>query len=62
MSDQITDDQRATIAEAIRRLGVIEAARRLGISNEATLRLAHAYGSQPGTEALAVSRLGRLGE
>lgn len=60
MSNHISDEQRAVISEAIRRLGVTEAAKRLGISNEALLRVAGGYGSQPSTEAFAVSRLERL--
>jgi hypothetical protein len=60
MSDHITDEQRASIEEAIRRLGVSEAAKRLGLSSEAVLRVAHGHGSQAGTEALAAARLGRL--
>jgi hypothetical protein len=60
MSNHITDEQRAQIGDAIRRLGVSEAAKRLGISNEALLRLAGGFGSQAGTEALAVQRLERL--
>ncbi len=60
MSDYISDDQRAKIGEAIRRLGVTEAAKRLGISNEALLRVAGDFGSQAGTEALAVQRIERL--
>ncbi len=60
MSNHISPEQRSAIGEAIRRLGVSEAARRLGISNEALLRLAGDFGSQAGTEALAVQRLERL--
>lgn len=60
MSDHITDEQRAVLATAIRRLGVIEAAKRLGLSNEAVLRVAGDFGSQAGTEALLVQRLDRL--
>lgn len=62
MNDEqaITDAHRAQIGDAIRRLGVSEVARRLGLSNESVLRLAGDFGSQTGTEALAVSRLGRL--
>lgn len=56
----ISTEQRAVVASAIRRLGVSEAARRLGISNESILRLAGDFGSQAGTEALAVQRLDRL--
>lgn len=58
--EYITPEQRQIIADAARRLGVGEAAKRLGISSEALLRVAHDHGSQPGTEALAASRLGRL--
>ncbi len=56
----ISKEQRAIIAEALDRLGVSEAAKRLGISNESVLRLAGGWGSQSGTEALAVQRLDRL--
>lgn len=56
----ISAEQREVVAGAIRRLGVCEAARRLGISNESILRLAGDFGSQSGTEALAVQRLDRL--
>lgn len=61
MADEhMTAEQRGEIANAIRRLGVSEAAKRLGISNEAILRLAGDFGSQAGTEALAVQRIARL--
>ncbi len=58
----ISPEQRATVAEAIRRLGVSEVAKRLGISNESVLRLAGDFGSQAGTAALAVQRLERLSD
>jgi len=58
----ITAEQRQTIAEAIRRLGLTEVATRLGISTESVCRVAGDFGSQAGTEALAVQRLERLVE
>lgn len=56
----ISPEQRASVVDALRRLGVSEVAKRLGLSNESVLRLAHDHGSQAGTEALAASRLERL--
>lgn len=61
MGDEfITTEQRAKVAEAVKRLGVSEVGKRLGLSNETVLRLAGDFGSQSGTEALAASRIGRL--
>ena len=56
----MTKKQREQIANAIHTLGATEVARRLGLSTEAVLRLAGDFGTQAGTEALAVQRLGRL--
>ena len=55
-------EHRAKIAAAIKVLGAAEVARRLGLSAEAVLRLAGDFGSQAGTEALAMQRLDSLGE
>lgn len=61
MGDEIiSQEQRATLAAAIKRLGISEVSRRLGLSHESVLRLAADAGSQAGTAALAVQRLGRL--
>lgn len=60
ITEYITKEQREIVAAAARRLGVVEAAKRLGISSEAMLRVCGDFGSQPGTEALVVQRLGRL--
>jgi transposase-like protein len=59
-NEHITQEQRAAIGEAVRRLGVSEVARRLGLANESVLRVVADAGSQAGTEALAVARLDRL--
>lgn len=59
-STAMTQEQRAQVVDALQRLGVPEVAKRLGLSNESVLRLAVGVGSQVGTEALAVARLGRL--
>lgn len=61
-SETMSQEQRAILGERMRALGVAEVAKRLGLSNEAVLRLAVGVTSQAGTEALAVARLGRLGE
>ena len=58
--EYISAEQREMVAAAIRRLGIADVAKRLGLSNEAVLRLAGNFGSQAGTEALAVQRLERL--
>jgi hypothetical protein len=60
--EMITAEQRGVISAAIHRLSVTEVASRLGLSNETVLRIAGGFGAQAGSVALAVQRLGRLGE